>query len=129
MTTRHKKIELSQNLRLGVGRGNSNIFFKYGAIVCLVVAIVLAANAFRLIFFTKNPNSTQASEQVLGASDIKPTASEQAAPKTIQYKVEKGDTLFNISQKFNVSWTTITALNNLKSPFTVKPGQILNIPQ
>ena len=128
MSTRHKKIELSPQLKLGVGRGNSNIIFKYGAIVCLLLAIGLAVNAVRLIFFNHGKTDAQVQEQVLGASDVK-TVGDQSLPKTIEYKVGKGDTLFNISQKFNVNWTTVAELNNLKSPFTVKPGQILEIPQ
>ena len=131
MSARHKKIELSQNLKLGVGRGNSNIIFRYGAIFCLLLAVILAANAVRLIIFSQSQTGPQSTEQVLGVSDVKQPQTTQTTnnPKIIEYKVNKGDTLFNISQKFNISWTTISALNNLKSPFTVKPGQTLNIPQ
>ncbi len=130
MPNRQKKFELSPRLRLGVGRGYSqNQILKYGAILCLILAVGLAFNAFRLLFSgkTSNTGSAAANPQVLGATDIKPADS--GTIQFIDYKVQKGDTLFNISQKFKISWTTLASLNNLKSPFSLKPGQSLKIPK
>jgi LysM repeat protein len=65
---------------------------------------------------------------VLGASDARqPTNPSQI--QFISYTVQKGDTLFDISQKFGISWNTLATLNNLKSPFYLKPGQTLQIPK
>jgi LysM repeat protein len=126
MALRNKKFELSPRLKLGVGRGYSqNQILKFSAIVCLVLALGLTVNAFRLVLKDKN---SPANPQVLGASDVK----QQNSQTTVQftaYTVQKGDTLFNISQKFNIDWTTLATLNNLKSPFTLKVGQIINIPK
>ncbi len=121
------KFELSPRLKLGVGRGYSqNQILKISSIICLLIAVGLSINAIRLI--SRQNNLSSPKPQVLGATDIK----EQ--PDTIgnqftDYKVTKGDTLFNISQKFNISWATIASLNNLKSPFSIKPGQTLKIPK
>src|SRR6185369_4722557 len=122
-----KKFELSQRLRLGVGRGySSNQILKIGAILCLILALVLTFNAFKIIF---GSSKTQAADpQVLGASDTK-TDSSTDTMQFVQYKVQKGDTLFNISQKYNITWTTLATLNNLQSPFTLKLGQTINIPK
>jgi hypothetical protein len=61
--------------------------------------------------------------QVLGASDEQ---NGNANLQFIDYKVQKGDTLFNLSQKYNISWTTLATLNNLESPFTLnRPGKLL----
>ena len=126
MSTERKKIELSPRLRLGVGRGNPNKILKLAAIFCLTLAAILAANALRLVYQTGQ--STSDNPQVLGASDVKNSTPAANEPQIIEYKVAKGDTLFNISQKFNISWTTLAALNNLKSPFALKPGQSIKIP-
>lgn len=130
MSSYNKKFELSPRLKFGVGRGyTQNQILKISAVTCLAIASVLALNAGRLLLDSKNQNSGQtANPQVLGASDTK----ENNFPNSIQftsYTVQKGDTLFNISQKFNISWTTMATLNNLKSPFYLKPGQIIKVPK
>ena len=126
MALRNKKFELSPRLKLGVGRGYSqNQILKFSAIICLVLALGLTVNAFRLVLKDK---SSAANPQVLGATDTKQPQSQPAVQFTA-YTVQKGDTLFNISQKFNIDWTTLATLNNLKSPFVLKLGQIINIPK
>jgi len=127
MALAKKNLKLSPRLKLGVGRGYSqNQILKFSAIICLVLALGLTANAFRLVFMDKGGDS--ANPQVLGASDIKQQNNPQAVQFTA-YTVKQGDTLFNISQKFNIDWSTLATLNNLKSPFVLKPGQTINIPK
>lgn len=123
-----KKFELSPSLRLGVGRGHPNKLLKIASAICLLVAFALTANAIRLVFQTGASAQDKNTPQVLGASDVKSTADQPSQPQIVEYTVQKGDTLFNISQKFNISWTTLATLNNLKSPFALKPGQTLQIP-
>lgn len=122
-----KKIELSPRLKLSVGRGLSqNRKLKIIASSLLILAFALTVNAIRLMFFSttqKAPNAGK--EQVLGASDTK---TQDTGVSFTDYAVQKSDTLFSISQKFNISWTILATLNNLKSPFVVKPGQILKVP-
>lgn len=123
MFFRKKNFELSPRLKLGVGKAyTKNQILKISGIVCLALAIGLAINAISLIS-GKSKDASQTGE-VLGTVDVK-----DAKPEFIEYKVEKGDTLFNLSQKYNVSWVTLANLNNLKSPFTLKPGQIIQIPK
>ncbi len=128
MPFQRKKIELSPKLKLGVGRGyTQNQILKTSAILCLVFALGLSFNAVNLM--VKNqPNAKTVEPQILGASDTKATDQDNAVQFT-SYAVQKGDTLFNIAQKFNISWTTLATLNNLKSPFYLKPGQTLKVPK
>ena len=130
MALRNKKFELSPRLKLGVGRGYSNNqILKFSAITCLILAVVLTFNAFRLIANSKGQtNSTNGTPAVLGASDVRDIPQNNSV-QFVSYNVAKGDTLFNISQKFNIDWTTLATLNNLKSPFYLKLGQILKIPK
>lgn len=123
MSLNTNKIKLSPRLRWGVGRNNSNInFFKIGGIVCLVLAVGLVGRATFKLF--DNAETSQPNPQVLGAVD---NSTGQASFK--EYKVKKGDTLFTISKEFNVDWTALATLNNLKPPFSLSVNQALKIPQ
>lgn len=44
------------------------------------------------------------------------------------YAVVKGDTLYKIAKKFNVSIGTLAKANHLKSPYILRVGQTLTIP-
>ena len=125
MPASRKKFELSPRLKLGVGRSQHNKIFKITAVLCLLLAFGAAGYAFHLII-SDNGGAGQSAPQVLGASDVKTSGS---SPQMIEYKITAGDTLFNISQKYNISWTVLATLNNLKSPFILQPGQTLEIPQ
>lgn len=125
-----KNFELAPRLKYAVGRGYSqNQILKVAATICLILAAGLTVNAVRLIVSHPSSNAVFApAPQVLGATDVK-TPAAAANMQFAEYKVQKGDTLFNISQKFNINWTTLATLNNLKSPFTLKTGQLIKIPK
>lgn len=128
MFNSRKKFELSPRLKFGIGRGYSqNQILKVSAVLCLLLAIGLTFNAVRLLFSSETSTMLSA-PQVLGATDEK-QGQQIPAVEFIEYKVQKGDTLFNISQKHNIEWGTLATLNNMKSPFTVKPGQLMKIPK
>ena len=124
----NKKFELSPRLRSSVGRYSSqNHILKFAAILCLIVAVTLTVNAVRLVAGNKNQGASDGQNpQVLGASDVQ---QQNGQVQFVNYTAQKGDTLFDISQKFNISWNTLATLNNLKSPFYLKPGQTLQIPK
>lgn len=44
------------------------------------------------------------------------------------YTVQKGDSLSKIGARYGVSWNSLAIANNIKSPYTVYPGQVLSIP-
>ena len=48
--------------------------------------------------------------------------------KKHKYKVQPGDTLSKISQKFNISVESIAGSTNIKTPDTIRVGQTLHIP-
>ncbi len=45
------------------------------------------------------------------------------------YTVEADDTLYTIGIKLKVDWEDIAEVNNLERPYTLSPGQKLNIPK
>ncbi len=69
---------------------------------------------------------TQPEKQVLGATTVETEESDQ---QFTEYTVKNGDTLFNISQSYNVRWDSIAQINNLSEPYIVHAGQKLKIPQ
>ena len=44
------------------------------------------------------------------------------------YTVVKGDTLSAIGKKFGVNWRDIAALNHIKNPDLIHPGEVFRIP-
>jgi LysM repeat protein len=66
-------------------------------------------------------------KQILGVS----TADEpkEAQKQFTSYVVQSGDTLFNISQQYNIQWDLIAEINNLNEPYLLHAGQALKIPQ
>ena len=61
-------------------------------------------------------------------SDNKPISS-NTSMNTVpdNYTVLKGDTLSKIGSKVGVPWKTIASLNNIKSPYVIRVGQILKL--
>lgn len=77
---------------------------------------------------SNNNKTTEAvTQQVLGESTTETTPAPDS--QFTQYTVKNGDTLFNISQQYNVRWDSIAQINDLSEPFVVHAGQILKIPQ
>jgi LysM repeat protein len=122
-----QKFELSKTLKLGVGRAYApGQLMKIGSFMLLTASLALGINAIRLY---NNKPANSHSPQVLGAIDKAQANDDETSSQLITYKVVKGDTLFMISQKHNISWTTLATLNNLDAPFTLKPGSTLKIPK
>lgn len=51
-----------------------------------------------------------------------------ATPGPGQCRVDPGDSLSAIGAQFGVNWQDIAALNGIGAPYTIYPGQILNLP-
>ena len=65
-----------------------------------------------------------------GAQNQEGKAVQKTAPVTglRQYTVKKGDTLYSISQKRNISVDELRKLNKLKKDQDIFPGQKMNVP-
>ncbi len=119
-----RNVELSPKLKLGVGRASNKAkVLKLTGVFLLIIAGVLFAHAIQLV------TSNKSKGQVLGASDTRSASSDSGQLQFVEYKVQKGDTLFNISQQFNVPWNTLATLNNIQNVSSLKVGQILKIPK
>lgn len=90
----------------------------------LVIVIYLAASPHKKAEKTQPREGLPALErQVLGETN------NQDQIQYLFYRVKKGDTLFNLSQKYGISWQTLAELNHLKEPYLLKIGQEIKIPQ
>jgi murein DD-endopeptidase MepM/ murein hydrolase activator NlpD len=66
--------------------------------------------------------------QILGGLiDFKTSVSEKPRSEIIEYEVKSGETISQISQKFNISQDTIKWANGLDTLNSIKPGQKLKI--
>lgn len=124
MNSYRNKVRLSPQLQMGVGRGFSrHNYLKYVGFLFLALSIILTGRTIYLF-----SDKTAPDPQVLGAEDQEPVQ-EQGQSGFVEYTVKSGDTIFNIGQTHKVNWTTLATLNGLESPFTLKVGQTLKIPQ
>src|SRR3989344_7165872 len=83
---------------------------------------LLAVIAFiYLVARPEKPTASPEPKEILGEQD--PPPGQPAELET--YTVKKGDTLFNVSQKYNLSWQTLAEINNLSEPYLLKIGQKL----
>ena len=68
--------------------------------------------------------AAQAAAQAAAAA----AATAAAAPVERTYTVVKGDTLSGIGKRLGVNWRDIAALNNIKNPDLIHPGEVFRIP-
>jgi LysM repeat protein len=69
-------------------------------------------------------NAQTQDKQILGLA-----TKQEPAEQFTSYSVKNGDTLFNISQQYNIKWDLIAEINGLKEPYVLHAGQTLKIPQ
>ena len=67
--------------------------------------------------------------QELLSEESKQILGEQEVLEYESYQVVVGDTLFNLSQKYQISWQTLAEINSLPPPYTLRIGQKLKIPK
>lgn len=116
------KIRLSRSLRAQTTPyPNATRWLKRGIIV---VMLLLGLGVYLL----GQPDRSKPSPDLpAGRQEI--LGEQQGTTEYLLYTVKKGDTLFNLSQRYGVSWQTLAELNNLEEPYLLKIGQEIKIPQ
>jgi LysM repeat protein len=51
-----------------------------------------------------------------------------AVQESKRYRVQPGDTLSTIAQRFGTTVSALAGLNDIERPYTIRPGQILQLP-
>jgi LysM repeat protein len=85
---------------------------------------------------TTAPTSTPipAATTALATDASKPTATAAPAPVTnapayVEYTIQKGDILYTIAKKYNVTIEDILAINQIARPESLLVGQVIRIPK
>lgn len=65
--------------------------------------------------------------QYVMSGNVDPVMAARVNSQTILYEVEEGDTLWDISRKYNVDWELIAAMNDLRDTY-LNAGQLLILP-
>ena len=94
-------------------------FYKALGVALIVILAILAVQQYSERKPRENIGLPQ-TESVLGA--------ETQDSNFYAYQTQPGDSLFSLSEKFQVSWEELASLNLLKEPFALEPGQSLKIP-
>lgn len=87
---------------------------------CLESAEEIAKGACAYFGVTYVKPGTTVSKPAVTTPAVKPTTDDT-------YEVKSGDTLSKIGSKTGIKWQTIAELNGLKSPYTIKVGQVLKL--
>lgn len=88
--------------------------------------LVLLLVVFIYHFSQSSPtirSSLPVREAVLGAQEIQVSGAEM-----YEYQAQASDTLFSLSQKFQIPLEQLARINNLREPFSIAVGQKINIP-
>lgn len=119
---------------LTFGRGKMTRPFVHSGMAAMVILGIALAPLIASSYpgFAQNPwQEAPPSSAVLSAAttqDLTPTIiSEKPRAEIIEYKIQPGDTVSGIAQKFGVSLDTIRWANDLSSISAIKPGQTLKI--
>ena len=118
------KIRLSRNLHAQTTPyPEAGRWLRRGMILVTLVLIIG-------IYFAARPSGHKPAGQSTGQSEPnKQILGEQdESPGYITYEIKKGDTLFNLASRYNVSWKTLSDINALKEPYLLKVGQKIKIP-
>lgn len=69
------------------------------------------------------------SQKKLSRSGVKKVEVQKVSPKTVFYRVQKGDTLFQIAERYRVKVTDLRKWNRMEGESVIIPGQRIKIQQ
>ena len=98
---------------------------NYSKIIGLIVIVVLIVAGIKAFDGNNGPEISNVPEEkaVLGAQDVKIDPNQDYV-----YEVQEKDSLFSISERYQVNWEEIVKLNNLVEPYLLRPGQEIKLP-
>lgn len=99
------------------------------AVLGIILAPIIANSIPSSGSFAQTPPPSAVLSSVTEAEEMTSTfVSEKPRAEIIDYKVETGDTVSGIAQKFGVSIDTVRWANDLETNKPLKPGQTIKIP-
>lgn len=129
------KPHLSPELRAQISpHSRKDVMLVSAGVFFLLISAGLGYNLWPKATDSVTPRINNTEKQVLGATTqqtpiVQPTTPPVVQSEFTEYVVKNGDTLFNISQKYNVRWDSIAQINSLSEPYLLHAGMSLKIPQ
>lgn len=119
------KIRLSRQLRAQTTPYPEAERWVKRSLILIIFFLVLG-----IYFFGKEEDDRQSQPQTLPAGRQEILGEQESSPpQYLTYEVKKGDTLFNIAQRYEISWQTLAEINGLNEPYLLKIGQKIKIPR
>jgi LysM repeat protein len=89
------------------------------------------ANTLITLNKLRKPYKVTAGQKLVMPSVVATPASKARQQSVVQkrYRVRQGDTLATIADRFETTTANIITVNELRRPYTIKPGQVLLLPQ
>lgn len=98
-------------------------WLKWGALMTVIVFL-----GFGIYLFARPSGEKAAHRTTLPSGEqVKQILGEQEIQYTT-YEIKRGDTLFNLSQRYGISWQALAELNSLKEPYILRIGQKIKVP-
>lgn len=121
------KMQLSQKLR------NENRPRRQLSSFAVVVLVALITISIFLLFIALKglfkKEETPKGENIEAPAPVEEPTEETSNEKNgTTYKVQSGDTLYDIGRKFGIDYEAIAKYNDLNPPYTLKVGEELKIP-
>ena len=111
-------------------RGRFSQSFVNASMAFLFLVVILFSGALENLVISSDGSESSGSNYLLAAAakgEAKTLVSSLMKGETTEYRVQEGDTVSSIAQKFGVSMDTIIWENSLTSVDAIKVGQILNV--
>ncbi len=111
-------------------RGRFSQSFVNASMAFLFLVVILFSGALENLVISSDGSESSGSNYLLAAAakgEAKTLVSSLLKGETTEYRVQEGDTVSSIAQKFGVSMDTIIWENTLKSVDAIKVGQILKV--
>jgi len=125
-----QRFNLSWQNLVAVNAMNSPYFIYPGEVLRLppgaweavtVIPTSIPTSAATATLPTPTPTATAAAPTA--TPNLSPTSTIQAT-----YVVQSGDYLTALAQRLGVDWRTLVEINNIPSPYTIYPGEVLKLP-
>ncbi len=126
----------TQLINYTLQRGDTlySVALRYGTSISAIMAVNSIADARRVfagqvIRLPLGVNSSPTTAPAGAAPTTAPAAPAAASPGGLStYTVQRGDTLFSIGRKYNVTAAAIIAVNPAINPSRIFAGQVINLP-
>jgi len=123
-------------IQRGQRRTRPNFFLLFLVIVMGIIVLVVAFSQgwIQIVINSENLKNDRIESKsgiIYNERLAKPLENPRVLSPTfrlIDYRVESGETLFDLENRFGTSWKVIQKINTIEDPIHLKPGAVIRIP-